>query len=339
MKRKIEMSIATIVLAFALASSAGAQTDFYRGKQIRIVVGYAVGNDYDLAARLLARFLTKHIPGEPNIIVQNMPAASSVAAANFLYAQAPRDGTVIGSLSRNIPSQALMGQANVEVDPRRFIWLGGTSFPVRVCVRTADAPVRTPADLFTRELIVAGAGASSALTILPTVLNQVLGTRIRIVLGYKGATDAVLAMERGEVQGTCASYGQFRVYEQLFRDGKLAFLLRAEEEPIAELPDVPSIFDQAKTAEQKDLMRFVFASSAFGRPYAFPPDVPQERVAVMRKAFADALADPALIAEAARIKMDLSYRSPEQLESALAGLYRTPPELIETVKKMVPHLQ
>jgi tripartite-type tricarboxylate transporter receptor subunit TctC len=339
MSKALARSLAALAFACTLASSAGAQMGFYGGKQIRLIVGYAVGNDYDLAARLLARFLAKHIPGEPNIVVQNMPAASSVAAANLLYAQAPRDGTVIGSLSRNIPSQALMGQPNVELDPRRLIWLGATSFPVRVCVRTANAPVRTPADLFTQELIVAGAGAGSALTILPTVFNHVLGTRIRIVLGYKGATDAVLAMERGEVQGTCASYGQFRVYEQLFRDGKLAFLLRAEEEPIADLPDVPSIFDHAKTAEQKELMRFVFASSAFGRPYAFPPDVPKERVAIMRKAFADALADPALVAEAARIKMDLSFRSPEQLESTLAALYRTPPELIEKVKKLVPHLQ
>lgn len=339
MSHGLARALVTLGLTCALASAAGAQPDFYRGKQIRLIVGYAVGNDYDLAARLLARFLSKHIPGEPGIIVQNMPAASSVAAANFVYAQAPRDGTVLGSLSRNIPSQALMGQANVEVDPRRLIWLGGTSFPVRVCVRTANAPVRTPADLFTQELIVAGASASSALTILPTVLNQVLGTRMRIVVGYKGATDAVLAMERGEVQGACASYGQFRVYEQLFRDGKLAFLLRAEEEAIADLPDVPSIFDYAKTSEQKELMRFVFASSAFGRPYAFPPDVPKERVEIMRKAFADALADPALMAEAARIKMDLSYRTPEQLENALAALYRTPPDLIETVKKLVPHMQ
>ena len=161
-----------------------------------------------------------------------MPAAASIAAANFLYAQAPRDGTVFGSFSRNLPSQALMGQPNVEADPRRFNWLGGTSIPARVCARWFSAPVKTVADLFTQEFIVAGAGAGSSLSILPTVFNHVLGTRFRIIQGYQGMTDAVLATERGEVQGLCASYQQFRAYEQLIRDGKLVFFLRAEPSPI-----------------------------------------------------------------------------------------------------------
>ena len=213
----------TTALCLGVCPGAQAQApqDFYANKQIRMIIGHPVGNDYDLAGRFLARYLAKHIPGEPTIIVQNMPAAASIAAANFLYAQAPRDGTVLGSFSRNVPSQALMGQANLEVDPRRFNWLGATSLPARVCVRWVSAPVKTPADLFTQEFIVGGAGAGSALSILPTVFNHVLGTKFRIVQGYKGTTDTVLAMERGEVQGACASYGQFRIYEQLIRDGKL----------------------------------------------------------------------------------------------------------------------
>src|SRR5262249_30364191 len=188
------------------------------------------------------------IPGEPSIVVQNMPAAASIPAANYLYAQAPRDGTVFGSFSRNVPSQARMGQANLEVDPRRFRWLGATSLPARVCVRTPAASVKTPADLFTQEFIVGGAGAGSSLSILPTVFNHVLGPQFRLVIGYKATTDVMLAMERGEVHGACASYGQFRTYEQAIRDGKMVFLLRAEESPIPEIPDVPSIFDFAKTA-------------------------------------------------------------------------------------------
>jgi tripartite-type tricarboxylate transporter receptor subunit TctC len=206
-------SIVTFCLAFGVSFGARAQgaQEFYKNKQIRMIIGHPVGNDYDLAGRFLARYLGKHIPGEPTIIVQNMPAAASIAAANFLYAQAPRDGTVFGSFSRNVPSQALMGQMNVEADPRRFNWLGATSLPARVCVRWVTAPVKTPADLFTQEFIVGGAGAGSSLSILPTVFNHVLGTRFRIIQGYKGTTDTVLAMERGEVQGACASYGQFRI--------------------------------------------------------------------------------------------------------------------------------
>jgi tripartite-type tricarboxylate transporter receptor subunit TctC len=327
------------VLGAASGASGQSASDFYRGKQLRMIVGHPAGNDYDVGARFLARYLAKHIPGEPAIIVQNMPGAASVTAANFLYAQAPRDGTVLGTFSRNVPSQALMGQTNVEVDPRRFNWLGGTSLPSRVCVRWFASPVKSIADLFTQEFIVAGAGASSSLSILPSVFNHVLGTRFRIVQGYHGMTDAVLATERGEVQGLCASYQQFRPFEQLIREGKLVFLLRAEESPIAEAPEVPSIFDQAKTDEQRQLMRFVFASTEFGRPYVFPPDVPAERVELMRKAIAETLRDPALIAEAARIKLDMTYRPPDHLQSVLARLYETPPALIETVKKLVPSMQ
>jgi tripartite-type tricarboxylate transporter receptor subunit TctC len=328
----------TSCMSLAISDQASAQ-DFYKNKQIRMIIGHSAGNDYDLAGRFLARYLTRHIPGEPTIIVQNMPAAASIAAANFLYTQAPRDGTVFGSFSRNVPSQARMGQANLEADPRRFNWLGATSLPARVCVRWVTAPVKTPADLFTQEFIVGGAGAGSSLSILPTVFNHALGTNFRLVLGYKGTTDVVLAMERGEVQGACASYGQFRIYEQLIRDGKMLFLLRAEESPIPEILDVPSIFDFAKTTEQRQLMRFIFSSTEFGRPYAFPPDVPKDRVEIMRKAFAEALQDPALLAEASKMKMDMSYRPPDQLERLVTQLYETPPDLIETVKKLVPNQQ
>ena len=329
-RRGQELVTATM-LATVISFGAYAQTstDFYKNKQVRMIIGHGAGNDYDLAGRFLARYLQKHIPGQPTIVVQNMPAAASVAAANFLYAQAPQDGTVLGSFSRNVPSQARMGQANVN-------WLAATSLPVRVCIRTATAPVSGPADLFTREFIVGGAGAGSAPSILPTVFNRVLGTRFRVVEGYRGTTDLVLAAERGEIQGLCASFGQFRVYEQLFRDGKLHFLLRAEESPIAEIPEVPSIFDYAKTSEQRQLMRFVLSSTGFGRPYVFPPGVPNEHVQTMRKAFADALSDPDLIAEANRIRMDMTYRTPDQLERLAAELYEAPPALIETVKKLVP---
>src|SRR5262249_8385353 len=214
--------------------------DFYKNKQIRLIIGYPVGNDYDLAGRFLARYLAKHIPGAPTIIVQNMPSAASIAAANFLYAQAPRDGTVFGSFSRNMPSQALMGQANVEADPRRFNWLGATSLPARVCVRWVTAPIRTPADLFTQEFIVGGAGAGSSLNILPTVFNHVLGTKFRVI---------------------------------------------------------------------------------------------------MREAFAAAVRDPELLAEAARIKLDMTYRPPDHLERLVAALYQTPPAFIENVRKPVPSPQ
>jgi tripartite-type tricarboxylate transporter receptor subunit TctC len=319
--------------------SAQPAQDTYRGKQIRMIIGHPVGNDYDLGGRFLAKYLTRHIPGNPMIVVSNMPAASSVAAANFLYGQAPRDGSVFGSFSRNIPSQALMGQANLKVDPRKYNWLGGTALPGRVCVAWHTAKVRTPADLLTQELIVGGGGAGTSLSIVPTVFNHVLGTKFRVVEGYKGTTDAVLAMERGEVQGVCATYGQFRVYEQLIKQGKLRFILRAEEAPIADIPDVASIYDLAKTEEQRQLMRFVFSSVEFGRPYVLPPESPPQLVALMRKAFVDAVKDPELVEEAKRLKLDMTYRPPEDLMKLVDNLYETPQSVIATVKKLVPNIQ
>src|SRR5262245_62061449 len=305
--------VAGMVLLGA-AATAHAQADFYRGKQVRLIVGHPVGNDHDVGGRLLARYLGKHIPGQPTVVVQNMTAAASVAAANYVYTQAPRDGTVIGTFSRNFPSQAMMGQPHIQADPRQFQWLGATSFPGRVCTAAAGAAVKAAADLFTTELIVGGSGAASTLSIVPTVLNHVLGTKFRIIEGYKAAQDVLIAIERGELQGVCSSYSQFRAYERLFREGKLRILFRVEEAAIPERPELASIFDQAKTDDQRQLMRFVYSSVEFGRPYVFPPGVPRERVELMRHAIAAAVKDPELLAEAERMKLDMAYREPRQLE-------------------------
>jgi tripartite-type tricarboxylate transporter receptor subunit TctC len=332
---------AALALACGVSSSAvgqGAQ-DFYQNKQVRLIVGHAVGNDYDVGARVLAKYLQKHIPGRPGIIVQNMPQAASIVAANYVYTQAPRDGTVIGTFSRNLAIQAMLGQTSIEADPRRFNWLGATSFPGRVCVAWHTAPVKTPTDLFTHELIVGSSGAGTSNSILPTVFNHVLGTKFRIIEGYRGTQDVILAVERGEVQGVCATTGQFRSSDRLLRDGKLRILFSAEETAMPEFPGVPSIYDQVKTDAQRQFMRFVFGSSAFGRPYVFPPDVPKDRVELVRRAFADAARDPELTAEAAKMRLDMTYRPPAQLERLVADLYATPPGVIDAVKKLVPNLQ
>jgi tripartite-type tricarboxylate transporter receptor subunit TctC len=327
-----------LIASWSASAWAQASLDFYKNKQIRLIVGYASGNDYDIGARVLAKYLPKHIPGQPTILIQNMPQAASLAAANYIYQQAPRDGTVIGSFSRNLVTLALLRHANIEVDPRRLIWLGATSFPGRVCVVTSTAAVKTPADLFAHELIVGSNAAGSSNSIVPTVLNRVLGTKFRIIEGYRGAPDAVLAAERGEVQGVCASLGQFRSFARLFEDGKLRILLRAEEAKLPDAPDAPSIFDYSKTDDQRRVMRFVFSTTEFGRPYVFPPDVPKERVELMRNAVAAAAQDPELVAEANKINLDMAYRAPQDLERLVGRLYETPPDMLETVRNLVPNL-
>lgn len=328
-----------LILGLSLDAQAQSAADFYNGKQIQMIVGYEVGNDYDIGARLLARYLSKQLPGQPAVVVQNMPQAAGLGAANHMYVRAPRDGTVIGSISRNLTSQALLGLPNIEADPRRFNWLGATSFPGRVCVASTSAPVKTAADIFTQEMLTGAAGVGSSTSIVPTVLNRVLGTKFKMIEGYRGAGDILLAIERGEVQGVCMSLGQFRSHQQKFRDGKLQYLFRAEESALPGLPNVPSIYDFAKTNEQRQLMRFVFSSTEFGRPYLFPPDVPKDRVQFIREAIAAAVKNPELIAEAAKIKLDMTYRPPEHVEQLVAHLYETPPALIEAVKKISPNLR
>ena len=336
--RAVVKRVVALALACAIMGAAHAQ-DFYKGKQLQLIVGYEAGNDYDIGARLLARYLARHIPGQPSIIVQNMPQAAGVVAANHLYIRAPRDGTVLASISRNFPSQAIMGQPNIEADPRRFIWLGATSFPGRVCVATSAAKVKTTDDVFREELIVGSVGTGSSTSIVPTVLNRVLGMKFRLIEGYRGAQDVVLAMERGEVHGLCASLGQFRTHQQQIREGKLRILFQAEETKMSDLPDTPSIYDYAKSDEQRALMRFVFSSTEFGRPYLFPPDVPAERVALMRKAIAEAVRDPELITEAEKAKLDMTYRPPEHLEALIAKLAQTSPEQLAAIKKIVPSIR
>src|SRR6185312_4949085 len=197
MKAGARMVVSRALVAFAMLTAAWSSghaqpaDEFYKGKQIRMISGHPVGGDYDVGARFLAKYLPRHIPGQPTIVVQNMPQAASIVAANYMYSQAPADGTVIGSFSRNVPSQALLGQANIEVDPRKFVWLGGYSLPSRICVDWHTAPVKTMDDLFTHQLITAGGGAGSSLSILPTVLNRVLGTKFHLVEGYKGINDAM----------------------------------------------------------------------------------------------------------------------------------------------------
>lgn len=337
-----KQSVAPVLLLASLAlgpssARADAVADFYKDKQVKIIIGNAAGGDYDLGGRLLARHLGNHIPGNPTIVVQNMPGASTVTATNYLWAKAPRDGTVIGSFSRNIASQAVIGKMNIEADPRQFGWIGGTSLPSRVCTVSAKSGVKSPADLFTREVIVAGSGAGSSLSIVPTALNNVLGTKFKLVEGYQGSGAAVIALERGEVEGICHTSGVFQSHHaQMVKNGELKILLHVEEAPLPENPDIPSIFDYAKTDKQKQMLRFLFSSTEFGRPYVVPPGVPPERLAALRKAFADTLKDPALIEEAKKASVDMAYRPPEKLEKLVQALYATPKETIEELEKIVP---
>jgi tripartite-type tricarboxylate transporter receptor subunit TctC len=269
--------------------------DFYKGKQIRMVVGTEAGQDYDTWARLVARHMRPYLPGNPNFVIENMPGAGSLIAANHLYNKAAQDGTTLGMVSRNIPNYALMRQPNASYDPLKFNWIGSPEITHRGCYARADAGISSPADLFVRELLVGGDGAGTALTETPVLLKNLLGMKFKVIDGYKGATGVVLAMERGEVAGLCQTTTAFMgAAQRLLDDGTFRILFTAEREPVPELK-VPTIFAYAKTDEQRMILDVHAASLALGRPILAPPNVPAERVAALRHAFDAAMQDAALV--------------------------------------------
>jgi tripartite-type tricarboxylate transporter receptor subunit TctC len=334
---------AAALLGSALSvASAHAESveEFYRGKQIRLIVGNAVGADYDLGARLLARHLARYLPGNPAIVVQNMPGAASLGAANFIGSVAPKDGTVFGSVSRNLPSQAVIGRAALKVDPREFQWVGSSGTNTVVCYVRAASTLRRADDLFTRDLIVGGIGSGSTQSMVPTALQRLLGMRFKVVEGYKGNADALVALERGEIEGLCSGLSPLRTtHASLIKEGRIRLLLHSGTAPLPEAPDVPSFYDFAKSEKQQkqqQILRFLFSNDDFGRPYFAPPGIPADRLSALRAGFAATLNDPALTAEAVRVQLDMTYRPPEALETFVKELYTTPPDVIREIQEIVP---
>jgi len=337
---------ATAVLGSALfvaspqAQNASAQAqsaaEFYRGKQVRLIVGNAVGADYDLGARLLARHMVHHLPGNPTIVVQNMPGAASLGAANFIAGVAPKDGTVFGSVSRNLASQAVIGRAALKVDPREFRWIGSSGTNTVVCYVRAASSVRSADDLFTRDLIVGGIGSGSTQSMVPTALQRLLGMRFKVVEGYKGNADALVALERGEIEGLCSGLSPLRTtHAPLLKEGRIRLILHSGTAPLPEAPEVPSFQDFAKSDKPRQMLKFLFANDDFGRPYFAPPGIPADRLAALRASFAAALNDPALTADAVRAQLDMTYRPPEALEAYVRELFATPPDVIREVQETV----
>jgi tripartite-type tricarboxylate transporter receptor subunit TctC len=330
--RRLSVMLAAVcAAAFAGSVRAESVADFYKDKQLKIVVGADAGSDYDLGSRLLAKYMTRYIPGNPAIIIQNMTGAGGIRAANYVYNAAPKDGTVIADFSRNIPSQAALGQKNVRVDPRRLAWIGATSLPNRICAVLGSSPIKSVDQLYTTQLLVGSTGVGSAYSIVPTMINRTLGTKIKPVEGYKGLADVLVAMERGEVGGVCLTMNQFEsVYADKVEKGAVRILFSIEEEPLTWPAGTPTIFSRLKTEADRQLFRFVFdATGVFGRPYAFGPGVPKERTEAVRKAFLEAMKDKDLLADAKKLKLDMRYRSAEQLEAYVRKIYDTPPAVMK----------
>jgi tripartite-type tricarboxylate transporter receptor subunit TctC len=318
------------------AAPASAQADvaaFYQGKQLRMIVGSAVGGGYDLFARIVARHIGNHIPGRPHLIVQNQPAAGGVVMVNQLYGQGPKDGTVIGVPINGIPTAPLL-QAGTQFDPTRLVWIGSTNREAYVAFVWHTVSVESIPELTSREVVVGATTPGTTMVDFPLLVNDVLGTRFKVVRGYQGTPQINLAIERGEVQGM-GGLGWASVKAQTphwISERKIRVLAQYGFERAAELADVPTMLEFAKSLADRQAMKMLFARTEYGRPYFLPPEVPLERVVALRRAFDATMKDPAFMAEAAKLNFDVDPLTGEAVQALVAELAATPREIVARVR-------
>ena len=320
-------------------SQAGAQSpgEFYKGKNVDLYIGYSAGGGYDLYARMLAKHMGKHIPGNPTVVTKNMEGAGSLRLANWLYNVAPKDGTAFGTIGRGTGFDPLFGQKAAQFDATKFTWIGSANNEVSVCVAWHTSGITKFDDLFGRELIVGGTGPAADTDQFPKVVNGVLGTKMRVIAGYPGGNDVGLAMERGEVQGRCGwSWSSVRSTQQKWLDDKkVHVLVQLALDKHPELPDVPLIMDLAKSDEQKQVLKLIFARQVMGRPFLAPPGVPKDRAEALRKAFMDTMQDRDFLAESEKAQLEIVPVSGDDLQKLVAEIYATPPAIAQKAAALI----
>jgi tripartite-type tricarboxylate transporter receptor subunit TctC len=327
--------LAPFTAASFLAAPAHAE-DFYRGKQITILVGFTTGGTYDATARLWSRYLGKHLAGNPTVIVRNMPGSGSLVATNHLYGVAPKDGTTLAVVGGGTMLEPLMGNAQAKYDPRRFNWIGGRSRDNFLCAVWKTVPVNTIQDAMKRETVVGATGPGSRTLTYPKALNELIGTQFKIVTGYPGGNEITLALERGEVEGYCGwALGSVKNRApQWLTDGTIKVLTQFTlGKP--DLPNVPVARDLPSTEAGRQAIDLLAADSVLAWPLMAPPDVPAARLAELRKAFAAAMKDPELIAEAAKLHLELDAVGSDEMQKVVDDAYAAPPAVVDLVKKIV----
>ena len=331
------LGAAACVLSLSIAARADAVSDFYANRTINVLVGFGPGGAYDLYARTLARHFGNHVPGHPNVVVKNVPGAAGLALVNTLYNTSPKDGTEFGTFNRTIPLDPLLGGSQAQFDALKLEWLGSPSNEVSACVAWHTAKAKNIDDLRTTELLMAGTGSAADATIYPTLFREVLGLKFKVINGYVGGADAVLAMEKGEIEGFCpwGWTGIESTHPEWLRDGKINVLMQLGLNKHPKHPEVPLVLDLAKTEADRQALELMLSPSLFARPFAAPPGVPAERLAALRKAFEDTVKDPAFVADAEKQKLEVEYVSPDKIRSILIKLYAFPPAVVARVKAAV----
>jgi tripartite-type tricarboxylate transporter receptor subunit TctC len=310
---------------------ADAVSDFYGKTDVKLIIGVAVGGSYDASGRLVARHIGKHIPGNPRILVQNMPGASSRVAANHIYTVAPKDGSIIGAVSESIPLAQALGEKGVRYDANKFNWIGTPVQPVSVLGVWHTAGVKSLADAKTKELVVGATSVTGTNYVYPALIRELLGAKFRIVVGYAGGNAINLAMERGEVgaRGSMVWSLIKREKPDWIREGKLIPIVQMTLDKAPDLPDVPRLVDVADTPDSKAVFGVLASTDGMGRPLLTTPGVPAEQLAALRKAFDDMVKDLEFLADAAKMGEEISPNSGATLQKIVADVLAAPPRAFE----------
>jgi tripartite-type tricarboxylate transporter receptor subunit TctC len=309
--------VATTLLGSATVAAAADVADFYRGKRINFVIGYGTGGGYDIYARLFARFIGEHIPGNPTVVPQNMPGAGSRRAANWLYAVAPKDGTVLACLGQATPTDQALGQPGIQFDARKFNWIGNLVVVNNIMFVSAASGVATIDDAKKKTLSMGASGASSPSVLYPQVSNNLLGTKFKIVPGYSSGGDINLAVERHELDGRGSdSWASLKsTNADWLRDHKINILFQVGPRREPDLPDVPLWSELGESEVQRQILEILSGDVAVGRPILTAPDVPADRVRALRKAFGETLADPQFVAAAKNANIYINPVGGEELQA------------------------
>jgi tripartite-type tricarboxylate transporter receptor subunit TctC len=338
------MSTRVCALALAALGLAGSwvpgfgQTgdDFYKGKQLSVMIGYGVGGSDDLWARLIARHIGDYIPGHPTVIAVNAPGAGSLLLANQITNTQPKDGTVIGLINRGIPFEPLLGGISVRFDPLKLSFVGSPDRDTAVCAANKNAPVKTVQDLYAQELIVGATGSGADTEVYPSFLKNLLGMKFKIISGYPGSREINLAIERGEVQGICVSYDTI-ARENIFKNGTVHVLFQAALKPDPRLTGIPFAAELTKSEQEHQALDLFLARTNVGRPFIAPPGVPADRLKILRSAFEQTMKDAALVQEAESAGLHPLYIAPDELSKFVADAYKMSPEIVALTKKALGH--
>lgn len=322
--------------AIAVATPASAE-DFYKDKTVQIVIGSAAGGSYDAYARLVARHMGRHIPGNPTIVPRNMPGAAGTVVASWVYSVAPKDGTALGAPLNTVPMAQILNPSKVSFNCAEFHWIGTVASPANVLVTWESSGVRTLADAKRKEVLIGASTPGTTMEMYPLMANNLFGTKFKVITGYKGGAEINVAMERGEVQGRGSNSYMSYLFQNpdWIRDKKINILFQMTLKRDPQLPDVPALIELAETDEQRQVVSLLATTESIGRPLIAPPGTPADRVALLRKALMDSVRDPQVLADAKKARLEVQPISGEEMQDMVAGVINAKPEIVARYKQAV----